>query len=187
VLGVTDAFREAVTLVDPDPRWASLYVAEASRIERALADSGPVVEHIGSTAVPLRAKPIIDIQVAVPERDVPSVIEALAGLGYEHHGDGGVPGRAYLTTRPVEDPAFNVHVFAAGNPLLNDNRMIRDYLRDHPDAAREYEQVKARALEQGHTDLRSYSHAKGGHVAAIREAAYEWTLRGGRRPWWLDR
>ena len=178
---MADAFRESVSLVDPDPRWANLYAGEAASIERALADYHPVVEHIGSTAVPLRAKPIIDIQVALSERDVPRAVEALAGLGYEHRGDGGVAGREYLIKRPEDDPAFNAHVFVAGNSLLDDNRMIRDYLRAHPDAARDYERIKQHAIEQGHADLRSYSRAKGAHVAAIREAAYAWTLQA-RRP-----
>jgi GrpB-like predicted nucleotidyltransferase (UPF0157 family) len=92
-----------------------------------------------------------------------------------------------LTVRGVSgapDDATNrqiqKRVFAAGNSLSDDNRMIRDYLRAHPAAAREYEQVKERAVEQGHVDLLSYSHAKGAHVAAIREAAYAWSRHGQR-------
>jgi GrpB-like predicted nucleotidyltransferase (UPF0157 family) len=177
---VGDAFREGVALAEPDPDWPSHYAVEAERIERALAAFDPLVEHIGSTAVPLRAKPIIDIQVVVRERDVPVALDALRGLAYEHHGQGGVPGREYLIKRPVQGPAVNVHVFAAGNSLSDDNRMIRDYLRAHPAAAREYEQVKERAVEQGHVDLLTYSHAKGAHVAAIREAAYAWSRQGQR-------
>jgi GrpB-like predicted nucleotidyltransferase (UPF0157 family) len=174
---VSDAFHEPVSLADPDPDWPSQYATEAALIERELAAFDPLVEHIGSTAVPLRAKPIIDIQIAVRELDVPLTVAALRGLAYEHHGRGGVPGREYLIKRPAEDPAFNVHVFAAGNPLLSSNRMIRDYLRAHPAAAREYGRIKQRAVEQGHLDLLSYSHAKDAHVAAIGEAAYAWTRR----------
>jgi GrpB-like predicted nucleotidyltransferase (UPF0157 family) len=125
--------------------------------------------------VPLRAKPILDIQVAVPAADVGQAIAALRALGYEHHGQGGVPGREYLTRRDPGSAAINVHVFAAGNSLLDDNRMIRDYLREHPDAAAEYAAVKQRALDQGHADLLSYSHAKGAHVAALRASADHWT------------
>ena len=174
---MSGAFRESVSLADPDPDWPRQYAAEATLIERELAALDPVVEHIGSTAVPLRAKPIIDIQVAVREPDVPSAVDALRGLGYEHHGQGAVPGRQYLIKRPAQGPAFNVHVFAAGNPLLRDNRMIRDYLREHPTAAREYERIKQSAVEQGHVDLLSYSDAKGAHVAAVREAAHAWARR----------
>jgi GrpB-like predicted nucleotidyltransferase (UPF0157 family) len=174
---VSDAFSEPVSLVGPDPEWSGQYAAEAALIERELTAFDPVIDHIGSTAVPLRAKPIIDIQVAVREADVSLAVDTLRALAYEHHGQGGVRGREYLIKRPAQGAGFNVHVFATGNPLLNDNRMIRDYLREHPTAAREYEQIKDGAVEQGHLDLRSYSHAKGEHVAAVREAAYAWTRR----------
>ena len=172
-----DAVPEPVSLADPEPGWPSRYSAEAALIERELAAFHPVIEHIGSTAVPLRAKPIIDIQLAVRAPDVPSAVDALRGLAYEHHGQGAVPGREYLIKRPALGPAFNVHVFAAGDPLLDDNRMTRDYLREHPAAAREYERIKQRAVEQGHVDLRSYSRAKDEHVAAIRDAARAWDRR----------
>jgi GrpB-like predicted nucleotidyltransferase (UPF0157 family) len=61
--------------------------------------------------------------------------------------------------------------------LLADNRMIRDYLRAHPTAARDYERIKQRSVEQGHVDLLAYSDAKGAHVAAVRDAARVWARR----------
>ena len=172
-----DAFREHVELSDPDPAWPHRYAEEAARIENALASLQPVVDHIGSTSVPLRAKPIIDIQVAVPEASVGQAIRELQSLGYEHHGQGAVRGREYLTRRKAGTPSINVHVFAAHSSLLDDNRTIRDYLREHPDAAAGYAAVKQRALDQGHADLPSYSHAKGAYLAALRESAYRWKQR----------
>lgn len=115
--------------------------------------------------------------MAVSASHLARATAALEALGYRHHGQGGVPGREYLTSWPVDWPAVNVHVFPAENSLLYDNRAIRDYLRAHPQAAREYVRSKETALEQGHDDLLSYSHAKGQRIAAIREAAYHWTRR----------
>jgi len=163
-----------VELSDPDPAWPHRYAEEAARIETALISLQPVVEHIGSTSVPLRAKPIIDIQVAVPEASVGQAIVELQALGYEHHGQGAVRGRDHLTRRDAGTPSINVHVFAAHSSLLDDNRIMRDYLREHPDAAADYAAVKQRALDQGYADLPSYSHAKGEYVAALRESAYRW-------------
>ena len=173
-MGMSDPFRELVSLSDADAAWPQQYAEAAARIAEALALLDPTIEHIGSTSVPLRGKPIVDIQVAVEASHRASAIAALEALGYHHHGQGGVPGRDYLTSRPVHGPPVNVHVFAAQSPLLADNRIIRDYLRAHPDAAYEYARSKDKALEQGHTDLRSYSHAKSECIAAVREAAYRW-------------
>ena len=162
-------------LSDPDPAWPEQYAEQAARIETALAALEPIVEHIGSTSVPLRGKPILDVQIVVAEDDVAGAVAALEGLGYAHHGDGAVPGREYLTWRPSAGPLVNVHVFGARSSLPADNRMIRDYLRAHPERAEEYARTKQRAIDQGHVDLRTYSHAKADHVAAIKEAAYDWT------------
>ena len=175
-MGMSDPFREPVSLSDADAEWPQQYAEAAARIAEALAALGPTIEHIGSTSIPLRGKPIVDILVAVQESDRARAIEALVALGYRHHGRGGVPGRDYLTRRAADGPPVNVHVFAADSQLLADNRMIRDYLRAHPDAAYEYVRSKERALEQGHTDLRSYSHAKREGIAAVREAAYRWAM-----------
>jgi GrpB-like predicted nucleotidyltransferase (UPF0157 family) len=171
---VRDAFHEPVTLSEPDPAWRHHYAEEAARIQRALAALEPVVDHVGSTSVPLRGKPIIDIQLAVPEAAVGEAVVVLQRLGYEHHGQGGVAGREYMTRRSSHSPAINVHVFAAANPLLDDNRVIRDYLRAHSDAAAEYAAVKQRALDQGHADLLSYSDCKRAHLAALRDSAHRW-------------
>lgn len=169
---------EPARLSDPDPCWADEYAAVRARIADALSNLDPTIEHIGSTAVPIRAKPIIDIQVAVAESDRDGAITALCQLGFVDHGDAGVPGREYLTSRPAVGASVNVHLFAVGNPLLEDNRAIRDYLKAHPDVAKKYVAVKERAIAQGFTDLLSYSHAKGECVGAIREAAYRWRRAG---------
>jgi GrpB-like predicted nucleotidyltransferase (UPF0157 family) len=155
-----------VELADPDPAWAARYAAEAERIRAALAGMEPAIEHIGSTAVPLRAKPIVDIQVGVDEPA--RAVAALGALGYAHHGQGGIPGREYLTRR---EPAFNVHVFARANPVLRDNLRLRDHLRAHPAAAAEYARAKEAALAGGARDLDSYSDAKRAAVTALLEAA----------------
>jgi len=131
-----DHFRERVSLSDADPEWSRQYAEQAARIADVLAPLAPTIEHIGSTSVPVRGKAIIDIQVAVEESALARAIVALEALGYRHHGQGAVPGREYLTSRPVQGPSVNVHVFAAHSSLLRDNRIIRDYLRAHPSAAR---------------------------------------------------
>ncbi len=159
-----DPFREPVALSDPDPAWATAYARLAAELAPTIDGT---LEHIGSTAVPLRAKPIIDIQLATGDRA--RAIAALERLGFTHHGEGGIPGRAYLTRRTP--PAVNVHVFATGNPLLEANRAIRDHLRSHPGAARAYAAAKDAALAAGHDDLMTYSGAKAATIAEIKADA----------------
>lgn len=86
----SNADDDRVDLVSYDPRWPSLFEAEAGRIRAAL--SGMLdfaLEHFGSTAIPgLPAKPIIDIMVIA---DAPSswagLVEPIQNIGYVFWAD----------------------------------------------------------------------------------------------------
>jgi GrpB-like predicted nucleotidyltransferase (UPF0157 family) len=173
--GMPDALREPVVLTDPDPAWPDQYTVVSQQVGDALSDLHATIEHIGSTAVPLRGKPILDLQVAIDPAERPSALAALCAIGFACHGEAGVSGRVYLTRRVAGEPAVNVHVFAVGDALLDDNRAIRDFLKAHPEVATEYVVAKEQALAQGHTELFNYSHAKGDCLARIREAACRWS------------
>src|SRR4051794_14572384 len=114
-----DPFREHVELSEIDPAWPEQYAAEAARIRSALARRAREVAHFGRTSVLLRAKPTIVIKGAADGQQDTAAIAALRGLGYAHHGQGGVPGREYLTVRSSEGPAVNVHVFSSDSPLTS--------------------------------------------------------------------
>jgi GrpB-like predicted nucleotidyltransferase (UPF0157 family) len=73
----SDPFREPVELTDPDPRWAGRFALEAERLRGELGDAR--IEHIGSTAVPLRGKPIVDVQIVAGE--VAAAVAACRRLG----------------------------------------------------------------------------------------------------------
>lgn len=77
-----------VTLHPADSGWAAVFADHRRRILEALPGSGadaPVVEHIGSTAVPgLAAKPIVDIVVAVADVTAEATyLDQLLATGYE--------------------------------------------------------------------------------------------------------
>src|SRR5687768_2101508 len=68
-----------VELAEPDPSWPRRFDEHRDRIVAALG--GAEVEHVGSTSVPgLAAKPIIDVQVVVP--DLEAAAEQLVAAGY---------------------------------------------------------------------------------------------------------
>ena len=55
-----------VEIVTYDPAWPLRFEEERARIAEALGSRAPVIEHIGSTAVPgLAAKPVIDVLVGL--------------------------------------------------------------------------------------------------------------------------
>jgi GrpB-like predicted nucleotidyltransferase (UPF0157 family) len=114
-------------------------------------------EHVGSTSVPgLRAKPVIDacIVVASP-RDIPHVVKALTKLGYDHRGDLGVPGREAFR-QPPSLPKHHLYASHRGSLSLKSHLGLRDYLRAHPEAAREYGDLKATLASRFPEDIDAY-------------------------------
>ncbi|MGH7460973.1 MAG: GrpB family protein [Longimicrobiales bacterium] len=72
---------EQVIVVDYDPNWTRVFETLRARIWRAVADIAVSIEHVGSTAVPgLAAKPVIDLDVVVPEREISLGIARLAAV-----------------------------------------------------------------------------------------------------------
>ena len=81
----SNAAEDRVEIEVYDPEWPARYEAEARLIRDALGAGFEYrVWHAGSTAVPgLAAKPIIDVVLAVPDRERwPSLVQPLATLEY---------------------------------------------------------------------------------------------------------
>lgn len=139
---------EASTVVAYDPAWPHFFRSIRERLQELFVDSEALIEHVGSTAVPgLAAKPIVDIDVVVPSSpDIPNAVRRLELGGYIHRGDLGIPGREAFDV-PPDLPYHHLYVVAAGTKPHLDHVLLRDYLRNHPDAAERYGRRK---LEVAH-------------------------------------
>jgi GrpB-like predicted nucleotidyltransferase (UPF0157 family) len=138
-LALTSSTRSPFVVADYDEEWPLIFEQIAEPVRGAVVDLGAHVEHVDSTSVPgLAAKPIIDIDVVVRSaEDVPTAIERLRALGYVYQGDKGIRGReAFMWPRGAR--AHHLYVVVRGSQPHLDHIHFRDYLRDHPEVAREY-------------------------------------------------
>jgi GrpB-like predicted nucleotidyltransferase (UPF0157 family) len=122
-------------------------------VRAALAGIAHVTEHVGSTAVPgLDAKPIIDIDVVVPDPAVAGpAIEALTAAGWQHQGDLGIAGReAFLP--PADVVYHHLYVVVADSQAHRDHTDLRDFLRAYPGHAARYGELKHRLAGLLRTD-----------------------------------
>jgi GrpB-like predicted nucleotidyltransferase (UPF0157 family) len=142
--------------------WPTLFAAEADRIAGAAGAAGITleVEHTGSTAVPgLAAKPILDILAGLAHApDRPAAIAALQGIGYEHRGESGIPGRDFF--RRGAPRQYHVHLTEIGSAFWHDHRVFRDTLRRHAGVAAAYAALKRGLAEKFPTDREAYIDAK---------------------------
>ena len=152
-----------------DEKWQQDFLDIKSELAAALGTLALSIEHVGSTSVPgLAAKPIIDIDVVVRKADLESAIKALATIGYEHEGNGGIEGREmfkYTGKEHLMD--HHLYVCPEDSRELKRHVLFRDYLLSHPDAVQAYSQIKKEAAELYPHDIDSYINHKGTVIEKI--------------------
>ncbi|SDY49333.1 GrpB domain, predicted nucleotidyltransferase, UPF0157 family [Micromonospora pattaloongensis] len=151
---------QSVVIEDYDPAWADRYAAAASSVKAVLGGLIIDIEHVGSTAVPgLAAKPIIDIDLLLDDAtDESRYIPALEGIGYRlvlrepwWHGH-------RMLVGPAED--VNLHVWPQAAPEPIRHRLLRDWLRSHPQDRDLYAATKRRLARDTADRPSDYSLAK---------------------------
>jgi GrpB-like predicted nucleotidyltransferase (UPF0157 family) len=176
-----DAIR--VELHPHSVHWAEMARAEIARLHRALGGVLVTVHHIGSTSIAgIRAKPIVDLIPVVSDldsldRDMPRV----KAIGYECLGEFGLPGRRYCRRNdPVTGKrAYQLHCYAAGSSEIDRHLAFANYLRAHPEIAKEYEAEKIRAAALHPDNTLDYNAAKNDWIKRTeREALRWWKARG---------
>ena len=162
-----------ITIEPYNPDWERAFEAERGRLQIALGPIALRIEHHGSTAVPgLAAKPIIDLQISVARLAPADAYSApLRSCGYVHalHPD---DARCPFFHRPATWPhTHHLHVVEANSAEERHTLAFRDYLRAHPESAREYEALKLDlAARFGGADAaarEAYAAAKSSFVESI--------------------
>jgi GrpB-like predicted nucleotidyltransferase (UPF0157 family) len=162
---VTKASRQTahpVEVVAHDPQWAWAYARERELVASETGSSFISFEHIGSTAVPgLRAKPIIDMMAAVfTLEEVDALFPTLHKLGYELI-ETGMRNRHFLRKQDVHRrQVFHLHIVEQSSWDERNERLLRDYLLDHPEAVRAYGELKDTLAKAHAHDSLAYTKAK---------------------------
>lgn len=166
-----------IRLEQHNPIWEEEYMKEATKIFDAL---GPVIfriHHIGSTSVPgLLAKPTIDILVEVGKHcKAESIVNAMKSIQYHHNQKTDLENVSMMfmkgyTINGYEGQAFHIHV---RYPKDWDELYFCEYLLNHPDTCREYENIKKDLKEKYEFDREAYTNGKTEFVQNIVSKARE--------------
>lgn len=160
----------SVIVVPYDAAWKTAFAEIKKEIEDAIGDLVLGIEHVGSTSVEgLSAKPCIDIDVIIRDYTVfDAIVKRLAAIGYIHEGDLGIPEReAFKYTDKPHLQKHHLYVCPQHSPELHRHITFRDYLRTHPDAARQYGAVKETAARLFPEDMEQYIAYKAPCIAML--------------------
>ena len=138
---------DTIELESHDPEWHEWYEAEGLQLLEVLGEVTHDLAHVGSTAVPgLVARPIVDIMIGVAPLEAASrcVVE-MQQRGYTYLGESGLEGRFYFQTRG--ERSFDVSIVQHHGEHWRRHLLFRDYLRNHPETADAYGDLKRRLVE----------------------------------------
>ena len=133
-----------IEVIPYNPEWPKQFETEAAIISHTLQSNLLNLYHVGSTAVPaLSSKPIIDIIAEV--KNGTESIELLEKSGFTYKGEWNIPFKFGFSKR--DGVAVNLHVYEQNHPEIELNLVFRDYLRNHHEALREYQNLKLELLQ----------------------------------------
>lgn len=157
-----------IVLTPYQPQWKDWAKVEIEELSAILSEYAPVINHIGSTAIPnIQAKSIIDILVEIaPGADWQRVRAKMEDAGYicMSSSDNRMSFNKGYTPEGYAPKVFHIHFHNIGD---NDEIFFRDYLNSHSEVAREYEKLKLSLLPKYKHDRDGYTDAKSAFIKKI--------------------
>ena len=165
-----------VEVVPHNPKWHDAHQLESQRIINALDDNVVAVHHIGSTAIAgIYAKPIIDILVEVEDLSKLDGHSSTQSLGYEAMGEFGIRDRRYFIKYDLDgERTHHIHIFKTGSLQVERHLAFRDYMRSHPELAREYSNLKRELAAKYPQNIDKYIDGKDGFIKLMDRKAAQW-------------
>jgi GrpB-like predicted nucleotidyltransferase (UPF0157 family) len=160
-----------ITVVAYNPKWPQMFEQEAKNLKEIFGELAINIHHKGSTSVPnLMAKPIIDITIEVDDiAMVDQLNQALSAIGYNAHGEYGMPLRRFFTKG---DPrSYHLHVWDKGHAEIEKDLLFRETLIQNQPARIAYECLKQKLCEQHRFEPDKYTLGKDRLVKEILRAA----------------
>ena len=173
---IEQTIREEISIAPYDPEWPNLFEDEAASLRRKLPRTIVIrIEHFGSTAVPgLAAKPVIDVLVQVNslEETRERVAPLLESEGYDYFWRTDVsPAYAWFIKRDASGKrTHHIHMVEADSKMW-ERLYFRDYLREFPEEARRYGELKQSLAGSYPNDRIAYTEGKAEYIRAITDRA----------------
>lgn len=164
-----------IFLTEYQTYWTEWYQEEYTLLSTILPQNYIVrINHIGSTAIEgIWAKPIIDILVEITEQtNMQLICDILTENGYlcMSQSENRMSFNKGYTERGFSEKVFHLHLRYVGD---NDELYFRDYLNEHADIAKEYENLKISLWKLYEHNRDRYTNEKGNFIANVMKMAKE--------------
>jgi GrpB-like predicted nucleotidyltransferase (UPF0157 family) len=157
-----------------NPDWIIQFEQIKNELQRNIKTYNQI-HHIGSTSIPgMYAKPIIDINIEL--KDIPAfgkIKGELENAGYYHNGNQGIAGREVFKRKNechneiLDSIRHHLYVCATDATEHVRNILFRDYLRNHSEYVKRYNEIKWKILKEYGEDNRE-------KYVEVKEKNYRW-------------
>lgn len=164
-----------IFLVEHNYKWNYFYDEIETKLQRILsACNVERISHIGSTAIPeIWAKNIVDVLIEISsDSDIENVAQIIENNGFIRMltEEKRISFNSGYTKAGFADKVFHIHLRYIGD---NDELYFRDYLREHPQIAKEYETLKLNLWKQFEHNRDAYTEAKTEFIRKWTDSAKE--------------
>lgn len=126
----------------------------------------------------MKAKPIIDVDIIIDDYkcDLKKIISKLKKIGYIHLGEMGIPDRDAFKRTDTTTPHIgakkewfdhNLYVCKKESIALSNHLKLRNYLRENPNKAIEYSNLKQKLADKFPFDINSYVDGKTNFIVQV--------------------
>ena len=160
-----------IILTEHQECWKERYLEEETLLKKVLPKVQRI-SNIGSTAISsIWAKPVVDILVEIPKGiSLISYKADIINCGYicMSQSEDGISFNKGYAENGFSEKVFHLHLRYAGD---NDELYFRDYLIEHSDVAKEYEDLKLDLWKKYEHNRDAYTNAKTEFVKRYTEKA----------------
>ena len=152
--------------------YSSKLIERFTQEKRRLSSLLPTdikIEHVGSSAVFIGGKNIIDILIGVPTRkNMTSIKNILIKNGYFEGSDSHAD-RIFLANTKEEtgEGDFHIHICPVEEESYKNFIVLRDFLKNNPEKAQEYLKKKYEFAKEANFDRKKYKALKSVYVSKL--------------------
>ncbi len=162
--------RGIVSLSSHNKNWSSIFESEKNKILKVLGNKVIDIQHIGSTSISrILAKPVIDMAVGMKSlKNGKQIIKKMGDAGYFYRPKYGRTDQHILFAKGNEDKRTHyIHIMKYNGVIWKRDLKFRDYLRNNPKKAKEYENLKKKLAKKYPNNRPLYTEAKTNFILKI--------------------
>jgi len=169
-----------VELTEHNLTWKTLAAQTIELLWEVFGTAAKDIQHVGSTSIQkIKAKPIIDIAVAVRNlNEIETLIPKLNDAGFFKSKLHAVEGDILVCddNEFADTRSYHIHIVESGSVQWRNYLDFRDYLNEHLNRAKEYEQIKIISAKNHPADRNAYTNDKEEILVRLLQEAQIWAF-----------